>query len=133
MGVGDSRTPIRCRVTRPVPFVAFRFAQFVVCVVGGILGGCQTRAPNAFVGDWGKGPSSLVVRANGLAEGQLFAATAPQAFTWRVDGPTIRLNCGRIASDAVEYRGALDAEGRLVIESDTEQCVLVRSKALAGR
>jgi hypothetical protein len=101
--------------------------------VGGMLGGCSTAGPKGFVGGWEEGRATLVVRSNGLAEGELFAAKTPQAFTWRADGPVILLTCGRIASDAVEYRGTLDDQGRLVVESDQGQCVLVRSKALAGR
>ncbi len=100
---------------------------------GGMLGGCSTPGPKGFVGTWEEGRATLVVRANGLAEGELFAAKTPQAFTWRADGPAIRLTYGRIASDVVEYRCTLDDQGRLVVESDRERCVLVRSKALGGR
>ncbi|MEN9664289.1 MAG: hypothetical protein RLZZ326_652 [Planctomycetota bacterium] len=114
-----------------------RCLPIAVCLsflaVGGMLGGCSTSGPKGFVGRWEGGRATLVVRANGLAEGELFAAKTPQAFTWRADGPAILLQYGRIASDAVEYRGTLDDQGRLVVESDRERCVLVRSKALAGR
>lgn len=114
-----------------------RFLPIAVCVsflgIGGMLGGCSTAGPSGFVGSWEEGRASLVVHANGLAEGELFAATAPQSFTWRVEGPAIRLTCGRIASDTVEYRGTLDDQGRLVVESDRGRCVLVRSRASAGR
>ena len=118
----------RCHVSHCLPIaVCLSFLA-----VGGMLGGCSTSAPKGFVGGWEEGRATLVVRANGLAEGELFAAKTPQAFTWRVDGPAILLTYGRIASDAVEYRGTLDDQGRLVVESDRERCVLVRSKALAG-
>jgi len=98
-----------------------------------MLGGCSSVGPKGFVGSWEEGRETLVVHANGLAEGELFAAKAPQAFTWRADGPAIVLTCGRIASEAVEYRGTLDDQGRLVVESDRKRCVLVRSKAFAAR
>ena len=116
-------------VSRCLP-IAFCLAFFGV---GGVLGGCSPARPNGFVGSWEEERATLIVHANGLAEGELFAATALQSFTWRAEGPTILLTCGRIASDAVEYRGTLDDQGRLVVESDRGQCVLVRSKALAGR
>ncbi len=118
-------------------FLASRYLPIAVWVsflgIGGMLGGCSTAGPKGFVGSWEEGRSTLVVRANGLAEGELFAAKAPQAFTWRADGPAILLTCGRIASDAVEYRGTLDDQGRLVVEGDRGRCVLVRSKSFAGR
>lgn len=101
--------------------------------VGGMLGGCSSAGPKGFVGSWEEGRATLVVHSNGLAEGELFAAKTPQAFTWRADGSAILLTCGRIASDAVEYRGTLDDQGRLAVESDRGRCVLVRSKAFAGR
>ncbi|MEI8369246.1 MAG: hypothetical protein WCJ31_12500 [Planctomycetia bacterium] len=118
-------------------FLASRCLPIAVCVaflgIGGMLGGCSTAGPKGFVGSWEEGRSKLIVRANGLAEGELFAAKAPQAFTWRADGPAILLTCGQIANDAVEYRGTLDDQGRLVVESDRGRCVLVRLKAFAGR
>jgi len=114
-----------------------RFLRIAFCLaflgIGGMLGGCSTAGPSGFVGSWEEGRASLVVHANGLAEGELFAAKTPQAFTWRADGSAILLTCGRIASEAVEYRGTLDDQGRLVVESDRGRCVLVRSKAFAAR
>jgi hypothetical protein len=69
------------------------------------------------------------VRRNGLAEGRLFGATADRSFTWRADGPTLRLTFGQIASDTVEYRGTIDDAGRLVVENEAGSCVLERSIA----
>lgn len=125
---------IRCPIINR--FFVSRCLPIAVCLsfvgVGGMLGGCSTSGPKGFVGSWEEGRATLVVRANGLAEGELFAAKRPQAFTWRADGPVILLTYGRIASDAVEYRGTLDDQGRLVVESDRGRCVLMRSKAHAG-
>lgn len=94
------------------------------------LVGCSgaSRA-GAYVGAWGNGDESLVVRRNGLAEGRLFGATADRSFTWRADGPTLRLTFGQIARDTVEYRGTIDEAGRLVVESEAGRCVLERASA----
>ena len=94
-----------------------------------LLAGCiESGQAGAYVGVWGDGDETLLIRRNGLAEGRLFGAAKSRTFTWRVDGPTIRLTFGRIASDPVEFRGAIDDEGRLVLESPSERCVLERSK-----
>ena len=95
-----------------------------------LLAGCQdgSRA-GTYVGAWEGGDESLVVRRNGLAEGRLFGATSDRSFTWRADGPTLRLTFGRIASDTVEYRGTIDEAGRLVVESAKGSCVLKRASA----
>ena len=94
------------------------------------LAGCQdgSRA-GTYVGAWEGGNESLVVRRNGLAEGRLFGATSDRSFTWRADGPTLRLTFGQIARDTVEYRGTIDDAGQLVVESDAGSCVLKRSSA----
>jgi|GEM_PF-2021968 len=95
-----------------------------------LLAGCQNRSlEGTYVGAWEGGNESLVVRRNGLAEGRLFGATSDRSFTWRADGPTLRLTFGQIASDTVEYRGTIDDAGRLVVESDLGSCVLKRSSA----
>ena len=95
-----------------------------------VLAGCQnTSRDGTYVGAWGSGDGSLVVRPNGLAEGRLFGATSDRAFTWRADGPTLRLTFGRIARDTIEYRGTIDEAGRLVVESDKGSCVLKRASA----
>jgi hypothetical protein len=39
----------------------------------------------------------------------------------------MRLTFGRIASDTVEYRGMIDEAGRLVVESESGNCVLERA------
>jgi len=92
------------------------------------LAGCQdgSRA-GTYVGAWEGGDESLVVRRNGLAEGRLFGATSDRSFTWRADGPTLRLTYGQVARDTIEYRGTIDDAGRLVVESDAGSCVLKRS------
>ena len=95
-----------------------------------LLAGCNdSNRSGTYVGAWGSGDESLVVRPNGLAEGRLFGATSDRSFTWRADGPTLRLTFGQIASDTVEYRGTIDGAGRLVVESDAGSCVLERSSA----
>jgi hypothetical protein len=94
------------------------------------MAGCQnTSREGTYVGAWEGGNESLVVRRNGLAEGRLFGATSDRAFTWRADGPTLRLTFGRIARDTIEYRGTIDEAGRLVVESDEGSCVLKRASA----
>ena len=93
-----------------------------------LLAGCQNGSrEGTYVGAWEGGDESLVVRRNGLAEGRLFGATSDRSFTWRADGPTLRLTFGRIASDTVEYRGTIDEAGRLVVESGAGSCVLKRA------
>ena len=94
------------------------------------LAGCENRSEaGTYVGAWEGDDESLVVRRNGLAQGRLFGATSDRSFTWRTDGPTLRLTFGRIASDTVEYRGTIDDAGRLVVESDAGSCVLKRASA----
>lgn len=85
----------------------------------------------AYVGAWEGRDDTLVVHRNGLAEGRLFGAASSRSFTWRADGPTMRLTFGRIASDAVEYRGTIDEAGRLVVESEAGSCVLERTSVSA--
>jgi hypothetical protein len=93
-----------------------------------VLAGCDdTGRAGMYVGAWEGGDESLVVRRNGLAEGRLFGATSDRSFTWRADGPTLRLTVGQIARDTVEYRGTIDDAGQLVVESDAGSCVLKRS------
>lgn len=93
-----------------------------------LLAGCNDTGPaGTYVGDWEGSDETLVVHRNGLAEGRLFGATRPSSFTWRADGPSIRLTFGRIASDTVEYRGTIDEAGRLVVESEARSCVLERA------
>jgi hypothetical protein len=95
-----------------------------------VMAGCNDRSrAGTYVGAWRNGDESLVVRRNGLAEGRLFGATSDRSFTWRADGPTLRLTFGRIARDTVEYRGTIDEAGRLVVESDAGSCVLERASA----
>ena len=95
-----------------------------------LLAGCQNRSPaGTYVGAGEGGDESLVVRRNGLAEGRLFGANSDRSFTWRADGPTLRLTFGQIASDTIEYRGTIDEAGRLVVESDKGSCVLKRARA----
>ena len=95
-----------------------------------LLAGCQDRnRTGTYVGAWEGGDESLVVRRNGLAEGRLFGATSDRSFTWRADGPTLRLTFGHVARDTVEYRGTIDEAGRLVVESDKGSCVLKRASA----
>lgn len=92
-----------------------------------MIAGCgrvQTKQPRGFVGAWEGRKESLVVHRNGLAEGQLFGARGPQAFTWRSEGEAIKLTFGQIASDTVEYRATIDDTGRLVVDSDAGRCVL---------
>ena len=92
------------------------------------LAGCKDRSrAGAYVGAWEGVDESLVVRRNGLAEGRLFGATSDRSFTWRADGPTLRLTYGQVARDTVEYRGTIDDAGRLVVESDAGSCVLKRA------
>ena len=78
---------------------------------------------------WEEGDESLVVRRNGLAEGRLFGANSDRSFTWRADGPTLRLTFGQVARDTIEYRGTIDEAGRLVVEGDKGSCVLKRARA----
>ena len=111
-----------------------RSSPVAVLVAVGLLGsslvGCSNSARTvAFVGAWEDDKGTLVVQRNGLAEGRLFGAKTSRAFTWRADGQAIRLTFGRIASDAVEYRGTIDEAGRLVVESETQNCVLKRTSA----
>lgn len=95
-----------------------------------VLAGCQDNSRAVtYVGAWEGADESLVVRRNGLAEGRLFGSTADRSFTWRADGPTLRLTFGQVARDTVEYRGTIDEAGRLVVESDAGSCVLKRSNA----
>lgn len=94
--------------------------------------GCLGSGRNRFVGSWEAGADTIVIHPNGLAEGRLFAASERQSYTWRADGQAIVLTFGRIASDTVEYRGALDDSGHLVIEGEPGRCVLVRLVAVAA-
>lgn len=92
-----------------------------------MIAGCgrmPSNQPKGFVGEWEGRKESLVVHRNGLAEGQLFGARGPQAFTWRSEGEAIKLVFGQIASDTVEYRATIDEAGRLVVDSDAGRCVL---------
>lgn len=95
-----------------------------------LLTGCNDSSrAGTYVGVWGNGKESLVVRRNGLADGRLFGATSDRSFTWRADGPTLRLTFGQIARDTVEYRGTIDEAGRLIVESNAGSCVLERASA----
>jgi outer membrane biogenesis lipoprotein LolB len=108
---------------------AFFLATIAVCPLAALLlAGCNGAGRAAtYVGSWEGSDDTLVVHRNGLAEGRLFGATASRSFTWRADGPTMRLTFGRIASDTVEYRGMIDEAGRLVVESESGNCVLERA------
>lgn len=102
-------------------------ASMAVIVLLSMIAGCgrvQTHQPKGFVGAWEGRKESLVVHRNGLAEGRLFGARAPQSFTWRPEGEAIKLTFGQIASDTVEYRATIDEAGRLVVDSDAGRCVL---------
>lgn len=95
-----------------------------------LFAGCSDAGRTVtYVGAWEGSDETLVVHRNGLAEGRLFGAAAPRSFTWRADGPTMRLTFGRIASDTIEYRGTIDEAGRLVVESVAGSCVLERASA----
>lgn len=101
-------------------------------LLAGTCAGCARPGPAVgYVGEWQGGDETLVVQRNGLAEGRLFGATSPRTYTWRSDGEVMRLTFGRIASDAVEYRGTIDEAGRLVVENGSQSRVLVRSDTLA--
>lgn len=120
---------VRAPPSDPSVKSVFRLAAMAACAFAVLaVAGCNDdRRAAAYVGAWEGSDETLVVHRNGLAEGRLFGAAAPRSFTWRADGPTMRLTFGRIASDTVEYRGTIDEAGRLVVASDAGTCVLERS------
>lgn len=133
-GHGFSPSADGCVVGVLSRWLALRVGMCFAVLCGAMALGCiRAGTSSAFVGEWVGGKESLVVRGNGLAEGQLFNAQAPQVFTWRPEGQGMKLTCGRIASDPIEYRATIDEAGRLVVDGDAGRCVLTSATTTTRR